>query len=217
MNLCARCRRPLAGKRADARYCSDACRTATRRQRKKPGTAIARRKPNNNPRRNSYSDAEIEQGLAALAIFSGNAARASRELERIGVRIPSRTLGDWKRAHAERYREIQQEVQPEINAEIAESSERLVRRLTEVEWELIDRIESELPQMTGTQAGTALQRVTWSKGVNADKSRVYRELPTEIKRSEMSFEEALRALQKFSNVVQINPALLEGEAIEEET
>ena len=149
-------------------------------------------------------------------MFSGNAARASRELEQIGVRIPARTLGDWKKLHAVRYREIQEEVQPEINAEIAESSERIVRRLTDIEWELIDKIEAELPEMTGTQAGTALQRVTWSKGVNADKSRVYRELPTEIKRSDTSFEDAIRALQKFKNVVQINPALLESTAIEED-
>jgi hypothetical protein len=180
----------------------------------KPSESIARAKPKG-PRRTSYSETEIGKGLTALAMFSGNAARASRELERIGVRIPARTLADWKKLHAGRYREIQEEVQPEINAEIAESSERLVRRLADVEWALIDKIESELPEMTGTQAGTALQRVTWSKGVNADKSRVYRELPTEI-RSEMSFNDALRALQKFSNVVQINPALLESTAVEDE-
>ncbi|MGH2973509.1 MAG: hypothetical protein ACRDLL_01380 [Solirubrobacterales bacterium] len=34
--------------------------------------------------------------------------------------------------------------------------------------------------MNGTQAATALQRLTWSKGVNIDKSRLYRNEPTEI-------------------------------------
>jgi hypothetical protein len=86
------------------------------------------------------------------------------------VSIPRRTLSGWKdRTHAERYRRIQDRVQPEISARIAESSEAIARRLTDVEWQLVDRIEEELPKMTGTQAATALQRATVAKGINVDK------------------------------------------------
>ena len=84
----------------------------------------------------------------------------------------------------ERYRQIQKRVQPEINARIAENSEAIARRLTEVEWALVDQLEKDLPNMTGTQAATALQRATWSKGVNIDKSRLYRNEPTEIKKTD---------------------------------
>ena len=131
----------------------------------------------------------------ALALCSGNASRASRELEAVGLKVPRKTLSDWKRSHADCYRELQETIQPHINAEIAETAEAIVRRITEVESDAIEKIAEELPSMTGPQAATALQRLTWSKGVNADKSRTYRDLPVEIKRTDsMAHIEAMRAL-----------------------
>jgi hypothetical protein len=154
-------------------------------------------------RRGDYSDAEVEKALIALAMCSGNASRASRELEGVGFKISRTTLSTWKQSHAERYRELQEKIQPEINAEIAETSEALVRRITGVEWQAIEKIEEELPSMTGTQAATALQRLTWSKGVNADKSRTYRDLPIEIRRTDAAGTvDAMRVLvTKFPGVL----------------
>lgn len=182
------CSSSLEGRRTSCRFCSASCRARAFKSTSK-GSSTSEAKATlatvpraSQPRRGgAYTDEEIEEGLTALALCSGNVTRASKELEQVGLTIPRKTLSDWKgNAHAGRFRRIQAQVQPEISARIAETAEAIARRLTDVEWKAVEKIEAELPGMNGTQAATALQRLTWSKGVNIDKSRLYRNEPTEI-------------------------------------
>ncbi len=52
-----------------------------------------------------YTDQEVEQGLFALAMASGNTRRAGAMLQKRGLRVPHTTLDTWKhRTHPERFR-----------------------------------------------------------------------------------------------------------------
>jgi hypothetical protein len=67
-----------------------------------------------------YSEDEIARALYAVALASGNHARASRDLAEAGIDIPSRTLQDWTRdKHRHRYEEIKLEAILEIYSHLA--------------------------------------------------------------------------------------------------
>jgi hypothetical protein len=68
-------------------------------------------------RRGKYSQPEIDAGLTALALMSGNARRASKLLSRSGQRrVAPTTLHRWStNLYAERYRELQAHALPELN------------------------------------------------------------------------------------------------------
>jgi hypothetical protein len=66
-----------------------------------------------------YSDREIERGLVATALASGNARRAARMLERQGLTVPATTLYRWRlETFANRYEEIRQEMLPRLRAQL---------------------------------------------------------------------------------------------------
>ena len=140
-----------------------------------------------------YVEEEVQRGLRALALCSGNTRRAEKVLTDLGSRVPRATLDKWARElHPDLYREICQEVRPELYARLAEANEDISRRLLELEGELADRVHETLPDMNGAQAATALRNVSIAKGVAADKSRTYRNEPVEIRESKGSVYELMR-------------------------
>ena len=68
--------------------------------------------------------------------------------------------------------------------------------------------------MTGTQAATALQWATWSKGVNIDKARLYRSEPTQIAEQREPIKMLAALAAEYPKVVQITPSF-GSEVVEE--
>jgi hypothetical protein len=67
-----------------------------------------------------YTDQEIERGLVALALFSGNRRRASKALDQQGLSIPDSTLRDWRETYPHWYAEVQRKTMPQIRELAAE-------------------------------------------------------------------------------------------------
>src|SRR6266576_2280005 len=66
-----------------------------------------------------YSDQEIERGLVAMALASGNARRAARMLEEQGLSVPHSTLYRWRlETFPARYAEVRQEILPRLRREL---------------------------------------------------------------------------------------------------
>src|SRR6266480_1349276 len=66
-----------------------------------------------------YSDQEIERGLVAMALASGNARRAARMLEAHGLSVPHSTLYRWRLdTFAERYEDVRREVALRLRREL---------------------------------------------------------------------------------------------------
>jgi hypothetical protein len=65
------------------------------------------------------SDQEIERGLVAMALASGNARRASRMLERYGLSVPDRTLYRWRvETFPARYAAVGSELLPRLRRDL---------------------------------------------------------------------------------------------------
>ena len=133
-----------------------------------------------------YKPQEIERGLHYMAV-TGSAAEAARQLRQQGVDVPCTTLKYWRSAgHAERYQEIRREVLPRIEQAMAAESEDLARAYAEGERAMVAKLMAELEgeDFPAKDLPAALQRLATARGISIDKSRILREKPTQITRTE---------------------------------
>lgn len=163
--------------------------------------------PRSNRVQRTYSEAEIDRGLFAYALCSGNGRRAEELTARDGDPIPAGTLEGWARyRHADRYARVREEVLPKIAAANAEQMDNLLRREIELEGELIERVREEMPNLKPGDVAGALRNVAVTKSLNAEKAAILRGQPTQIV-SHKSFEENMRFLREKG-------LLIEGDAQE---
>lgn len=126
-----------------------------------------------------YSPAEIERGLLALASENGMAARASRQLKRDGLKIPARTLADWrKKTHVERYEAVRDEVLPRIQRESAAWHRDLERKQLELSAKLTERLRGEADTMETRDAVNAMGKSDIGSGIHAEKAQLLDGEPT---------------------------------------
>ena len=71
------------------------------------------------PTRSRYSDQEIELGLSAVALYSGNTRRAAESLAAAGQPIPRETLRGWLNLHPIEYERIRREITPRLKERMA--------------------------------------------------------------------------------------------------
>jgi hypothetical protein len=149
-----------------------------------------------------YTDSEIELGLRALAIASGNTRKASTLLARQGIKIPRTTLQLWASdLYADRYRQIQRDLMPAIYDRIAEDSERIVQDLAELEAELVDQMREQVGDLAPRDTPGAIRNVSVAKAVNIDKASVIRGRPAEIT-GNLDVNELLRQFeQRWGDVI----------------
>lgn len=164
-------------------------------------------------RSRDYTEEEVERGLHALALCSGNARKASKALAEKGLKVPRSTLQMWAtRTHVDRYEQIHEHELAGIHRRQAGRNEELVDYLTDIEWKVAKRVENSLPDMRSDQAASALRNVAVAAAVNQDKALLLRGQPTAI-REDRTVGELLRYLTS-TGVVTVDPALLEGTAEE---
>lgn len=122
--------------------------------------ALAEAKPpaRRNKVQRTYSDGEVDRGLFALALASGNCRRASEMLAADGDGIPAPALQTWKRhRRADLYIQIQQDVYPRIAERMAEEMEDLFATELELERKLVERVNEDLPNLKPGELSTALR------------------------------------------------------------
>ncbi len=189
---CEACGESLEGRRRGARFCSSSCRTRAFKSRAK-GTSTPEpeetfpsvpMEPERLPaRRNgSYSEPEVDAGLTALVVCSGNSRRAERLLVESGYRrVPDRTLHDWKaKIHADRYLELQEDLRPELNRRMAESFDDLTQTYIEVQREALHRVRERLPEAKAAEASRIAKDAAIGSGISSEKSLLHRSQPTKI-------------------------------------
>ena len=101
-----------------------------------------------------YTDQEIERGLVALALFSGNRRRASEALDQQGLRIPDSTLRDWRETYPDWYAEVQRKTMPQIRELAAEQHSDLAQLEGEAGRKLLDRLMAKAAMLRGENTDT---------------------------------------------------------------
>lgn len=119
-----------------------------------------------------YSDEEIEHALTTLARHSGNAEAAARELPQV-----RNTLDKWRKVYADRYREIQEQVIPEIRARVAERQAELAEKLADAEELALAETVAALPDLEARDKAGALRNISTSKGITLTHLQAYQAPP----------------------------------------
>jgi hypothetical protein len=228
MRACANpaCGRSLEGRRADARFCGPRCRKAAWTGHTSPERLERLGRDTNGSEglpsagSSTYGEEDVEHGLQAMAIASGNSRKAEALLKQAGYRTPDHTtLNRWAtRLHRERYRILQHEMRDELNARRADTHQALSQAYGEIEWEILERLRDKLPEMKGGELATAANKFSIASAVHTDKARIHRDEPTEITAQQVDPIEALRKLHHMGVITGLNPALLgEADEVGEET
>jgi hypothetical protein len=140
-----------------------------------------------------YGESEVERGLLALASENGRAVRASELLRKDGLKIPSRTLGEWRRkVYADRYEQVRDEILPRVRAESAAEHRALERSQLELSTMLVEHLKSEVPTMETRDKINALGKSDIGTGIHAEKAQLLDGEPTH--RVGRNPDEILRAL-----------------------
>ena len=151
-----------------------------------------------------YTHQEIDQGLFALVLASGNSRRASAMLADRGLKIPHTTLDTWKhRTHPDRYERIKEDSLPGIRARLADEMEALAQDQIELEAEMTARLRERLPEIPDRDLPGALRNIAVAKGINVDKTAPIRGEPTQIVGTAVErYEGALEALRSKGLLVE---------------
>jgi hypothetical protein len=150
-----------------------------------------------------YSEDEKERGLVAVALNSGNCARAAELLADQGQPIPERTLRQWRAKETELYARVEDKILPAVRAKRAADYDHLAERGIEVSRKGLERLDKEIgdsDKLSTRDLPGALRNVGVFSGIGTDKSQVLRDLPTEIK-SDRSAAEIIRALREKGVIV----------------
>lgn len=143
--------------------------------------------------RNLKSEIEIEQGLMAIALESGNSRRAERRLADMGVKIAQSTLHKWMTRHDERYEQIRREVLPQLRAHAAEKHTAYADAEMEVGLQLLERLQGSLDDIPARDISTALRNIDVGQGIHRTKAAELRgELQDQRPRVEINIHETVR-------------------------
>ena len=168
--------------------------------------------------RTSYTEEEIERGLVATALASGNTRLAAEILAREGLPIPRSTLQSWvRRIHPQRYEEVRARELPRLREFLAEKHTAAAERYLRLEQRVADRIEDTLEEIPARDLPGASRNLAVSGAVHLDKAQLLRDQPTTVvqHRSIEEVERELRAhgveiIDGFSEEVEAVEELSEG-------
>jgi hypothetical protein len=154
--------------------------------------------PNSN-----YDAAEIERGLIAMAMESGNTGRARKLLKEEGAleRMPNATtLHRWTETYRDRYKEIRAEVLPQIKARLADVHTDLANNLAELEQEAADLLKTNLKKLAARDQINLVRNAAIAGAVHVDKAQLLRGDATSIVKRELP--EVVRALAAKGIVIE---------------
>ncbi len=128
--------------------------------------------------------------------------------------MPESTLKRWRnKDHAERYQQLYEAELPKIFNRMAGEMEELFAAEAELEWDMVDRLREELPNLKPGELSTALRNLGVTKALNADKSAPIRGRPNEVVHH--SPGELVAKLKRLGVIIVDADEVVEGEAVEE--
>lgn len=152
--------------------------------------------------RSSYTPEQITQGLTALALAGGNSVTAEAQLAELGCPIPARTLCAWRTdQHPERYRDICNEVAPQIEARVIHLQRELAVRATETALLAADLERDRLSKGDVKDAASSARNLSTVAGIAVDKIMSLTGRPTSVI-EHRTVDESLNKLKRLGLVVE---------------
>jgi hypothetical protein len=130
-----------------------------------PEVSVAPAAPNSR-----FTELEIEQGLMALALCSGNARKAERRLAELGMRVDHSTLHRWRTKHSEKYLSLQRDILPKLREEAAERHSAVADREMELGLTLLDQLDAKRADLPPRDLSTAIRNLDVGQGIHRTKA-----------------------------------------------
>lgn len=128
-----------------------------------------------------YSPEEITHGLTCLATNGGNAVQAAEQLAQLGLDIPSRTLYYWRsELHPDRYRDICEEIAPQIEQRVVHLQRELAVRATNAALQAVDLEHKRIALGEVKDAAASARNLSTVAGISVDKILSLTGRPTSI-------------------------------------
>ena len=128
-----------------------------------------------------YTDQEVERGLTALALASGNSKRAEAALAETGLKVSAATLRGWKtRTYPKQYATVREEILPAIREQLAEQHTELAGSLANLATKISARLEENYDKLEPRDLPGALRNVATSSAIHTDKASQLRQEPTSV-------------------------------------
>jgi hypothetical protein len=161
----------------------------------------------------TYTLEEVERGLVAVALCSGNSRRAARLLEDQDTPIPRGTLERWKADRADTYERVREDVTPRLKAMLAEEHTDLARAQMDTARKLLTRLDEEAEELPARDLPTAIRNLDVGTGIHTDKSRDLRGEATVVRHETVDVANLLKALQaRFPGLIRQVPVDAEAGA-----
>lgn len=177
-----------------------------------PPTIQLERKPGS-----KYTEAQIQDGLTALALCNGSARLAERLLDDQGRRIPKDTLQRWKDiTYAKRYLTLEEDVREKIWTKTSRFWRNVIEEATTTAVEAIEETR------TAIRAGESKEANAWSStaknltlagGIATDKAAGIEQRPMGAPAGPQDLAAGLKALERLGGgAVKVNWGVLDSTA-----
>jgi hypothetical protein len=164
--------------------------------------------------RSRFTDEEIERGLVALALYSGNSRRASKALGAQGFKVGQSSLHRFRNRFPEKYEQLRRDVLPQLREYAAERHMELADFEVGVAWKIAQQLDEQHGKIPARDLPGALRNVGVSAAVHTDKAQTLRGEPSQVV-GHRSLDEVRRALEakgvKFIPEAQVRDAEVVGE------
>lgn len=148
-----------------------------------------------------YTTEQVTEGLTALALAGGNSVTAEAQLTELGRRIPARTLLTWRTdQHPERYRDICNDVAPQIESRVIHLQRELAVRATEAALLAADLEHKRLAEGNVKDAAGSARNLTTVAGIAVDKIMSLTGRPTSVI-EHRTVDDSLNRLHRLGLVV----------------
>jgi hypothetical protein len=137
----------------------------------------------------TYTEEQIQDGLAALALHNGSVTAAARALKVQGWPIPKSTLEGWKRSKADELAEARALVNERIWRRVSDKWRRAAEEGAEATSDAIEAGREAMAQgdaKTASTWGSTAQRFATAGGISHDKSSLVDGRPTQRRDDNLS-------------------------------
>jgi hypothetical protein len=167
---------------------------------------LEKRRPNSPT---DYTELDVATGLRAMALYGGNAQKASRALTAEGRPIPAKTLKQWRDGrYAVQYEDMVYELRQSIGQKVSDEAMEIAAQATEVETALIAATQANLHDIPAKDLAKAALNMAQIKRTNVETARLLRNEPTQIVENR-SVQDSLEELRSLG-VIEVEVEEIEG-------
>jgi hypothetical protein len=132
-------------------------------------------------RANDYTQLDVAKALRALALYGGNAARASKALTAEGLPVPVPTLEQWRSTtYPVEYEQIVYELRQKIGSQVSDGAMEVAVDAQQLSAEMIARLQRELHEVPAKELAKAALNMAQTSRTNIEVARLLRNEPTSI-------------------------------------